>query len=146
MRFLLDTNVVLRAVNQDDPLYSTVSGAVQTLSVQGHELVLVPQVIYEFWSAASRPANVNGLGWSSSTVREVVEDLIREWTILLDTPEVFSRWLELVTAHDVKGKQIHDARLAASSKAHSIETLLTLNSDDFKRYDVNVIHPREVLA
>ncbi len=64
----------------------------------------------------------------------------------LGTPEVFSRWLELVTTHDVKGKQIHDARLAASLKAHNIETLPTLNSDDFKRYDVNVVHPREVLA
>ena len=105
MRFLLDTNVVLRAVNQDDLLYPTVSRAVQTLSAQGHEPILVPQVIYEFWSAASRPASVNGLGWSPSTVREVVEDLIREWTLLLDTPEVFSRWLELVTNHDSRASK-----------------------------------------
>lgn len=145
-RLLLDTNVVLRAVNQDDPLHPLVSGAVQTLLAQGHELILVPQVIYEFWVAATRPARVKGLGWSLELVRTEVDDLIRQWSFLEDIPEVFSHWLELVTTQQVAGKQAHDARLAASAKAHSVETLLTLNGDDFRRFGVKAVHPREVLG
>lgn len=129
MRFLLDTNVVLRTVNPDDQLYPLVAQVVQKLSTQGHELAVVPQVICEFWATASRPVNVNGIGWSLQTVRAVVDDFMREWTLLDDTPEVFDYWLELVTTHQVSGKQIRDARLAASLKAHDVETLLTLNSD-----------------
>jgi predicted nucleic-acid-binding protein len=78
MRLLLDTNIVLRTVNQDDPFYPLVSEAVHRLTVQSHELILVPQVIYEFWSAASRPAAVNGLGWPLPTVRAVIDDLVQE--------------------------------------------------------------------
>ncbi len=144
MRFLLDTNVVLRTVNPDNELYPLVSRAVQNLSIQGQELVIVPQVIYEFWSVASRPANVNGFGWTLSTVRSVVNDFLKEWTLLGDTPEVFAIWLELVTTHRVSGKQVHDARLAAALKAHNVENLLTLNGDDFTRFDIRAIHPREV--
>ncbi len=144
MRYLLDTNIVLRTVNPDNGLYPMVSRAVQNLSIQGHELVIVPQVIYEFWSVASRPATVNGFGWPLTTVRTVINDLMQEWTLLDDTPEVFDLWLELVTTHQVSGKQIHDARLAASLKAHDVEALLTLNGDDFSRFDVRVVHPQEV--
>lgn len=146
MQLLLDTNVVLRAVNQDDPLHPLVSGAVQTLSARGHELTLVPQVIYEFWVAATRPARVNGLGWSLELVRAEIDDLIRQWSFFEDTPEVFNRWLELVTIYQVSGKQAHDARLVAALKAHGVETLLTLNGDDFRRFNIKVVHPREVLG
>lgn len=85
MRLLLDTNTVLRTVNQDDALYGTVSGAVQRLAAAGHELVIVPQVVYEFWSVASRPAQVNGWGWRPGDVRSVVDDLTKDWTLLHDT-------------------------------------------------------------
>ena len=144
MRYLLDTNIVLRAVNPDNELYPLVSRAVQNLSIQGHELTFVPQVIYEFWSVASRPANVNGFGWSLQTIRAVVDDFSEEWTLLDDIPGVFSTWLELVTSHGVAGKQVHDARLAAAALAHNLDFLLTLNGGDFKRFEIKFVHPREV--
>ncbi len=144
MRLLLDTNIVLRAVNRDDPDYPLVSRAVQMLSVRGDELVVVPQVIYEFWSVATRPARVNGLGWSLQLVRAEIDDFMEQWSFIEDTPEVFRRWLELVTTRQVSGKQVHDARLAAALGAHGVEHLLTLNGDDFRRFDVRVVHPLEL--
>jgi predicted nucleic acid-binding protein len=146
MRYLLDTNIVLRAVNQDDGLHVLVTRALQTLSTQGHELVIVPQVIYEFWSVASRPKDVNGLGWHSQLVRSVVDDLRAAWTFLEDGPEIYRHWLELVTAYQVLGKQVHDARLAATMQAHQVENLLTLNVTDFRRFGLRAVHPSEVLG
>ncbi len=144
MRYLLDTNVVLRAVNQDDGLHPLVTQVLQTLSTQGDELVIAPQVIYEFWSAASRPTDVNGLGWPLQLVRSVVDDLSEAWTLLEDGPDIYRRWLELVTTHQVAGKQVRDARLAVTAQVHQIEHLLTLNVTDFKRFGLKAVHPSEV--
>ena len=145
MRFLLDTNIILRLANVEDAEHTLVREALETI-VTADELVLAPQCIYEFWSTCTRPARVNGLGWEVARTRLEVERLLGLFLLLPNIPEIFSYWLELVTAHQVSGKQVHDARLAASLKAHGVKNLLTLNGDDFKRYDIKVIHPREVLG
>ncbi len=144
MRFLPDTNIVLRAINRDDPSHPLVSGVVQALLTRGDELVIVSQAVHKFWSVATRPAQVNGLGWSVQLVRAKIDDLVSRGSFLGDAPEVFRLWLELVTTQQVSGKQVHDVRLAALLKARGVETLLTLNSDDFRRFDIGVVHPREV--
>lgn len=49
----------------------------------------------------------------------------------------------LVKAHQVSGRQVHDARLVAAMLAHKIGNLLTFNSADFKRYhEINLLDPR----
>lgn len=144
MRYLLDTNIVLRIVNQDDALHSSVTRAVQMATTQGHELVIVPQVIYEFWSTASRPKNVNGLGWPLDLIRSLIGEFTAAWTLLSDNPDIYPIWLELVTTYQVAGKQVHDARRAAAAQVHKIETLLTLNVTDFKRFGLSAIHPNDV--
>jgi len=42
--------------------------------------------------------------------------------------------VELIKAHDIKGKKIHDANIVAVMMANSIQTLFTLNVDDFKKF------------
>jgi|FLYL01.1.fsa_nt_gi predicted nucleic acid-binding protein len=144
MRYLLDTNIVLRTVNRDDGLHSLVVQALQTLSTRGHELVIVPQVIYEFWSVVSRPLDVNGLGWPPPHVRSVVDELTAAWTLLEDGPELYPSWLELVTTHQVAGRQVHDARLATAMQVHRLDALLTLNVADFERFGLQAVHPSKV--
>jgi predicted nucleic acid-binding protein len=145
MRYLVDTNIILRLTNRDDPQYSFIARAVRILGNQGHEIILVPHVIYEFWAVATRRTNENGFGWSLEMTRSVVDHLLKDWTFLEDTPAIFAQWLELVTTYKVSGKQVHDARLAATAKAHNIEHLLTLNIEDFKRFDLKAIHPSELV-
>jgi len=53
-------------------------------------------------------------------------------------------WRKLVVTHQVRGKQVHDARLAASMIAHGITHILTLNGADFARYpQLTVIDPTD---
>lgn len=146
MRLLLDTNVILRLANEDDAEHSLVREAVERTIARVDKPVLVPQCVYEFWSTCTRPVRVNGFGWESARTRSEVERLLSIFPLLPDVPEVFSRWLELVMTYRVSGKQAHDARLVASLKAHGVEGLLTLNGDDFRRFDINVVHPRDVLG
>jgi predicted nucleic acid-binding protein len=51
----------------------------------------------------------------------------------------------LVSKHEVKGKEVHDARIVAAMLAHRVTHLLTFNTADFKRYtEIAAINPREV--
>ncbi len=146
MRYLPDTNIVLRLASEDTEKHALVKQALRQVAEQGDEIVLVPQVLYEFWGVGTRPQPVNGFGWGVERARLEVEELLLQFPLLPDTPLVFTTWLELVTTHQVSGKQVHDARLAAAALAHGLEVLLTLNGDDFKRFEVRTVHPRDVSA
>lgn len=64
-KYLLDTNVVLRLSNPSDDQHELVTEAIATLLTQGDEYYLTEQVLIELWVVATRPINVNGLGWSA---------------------------------------------------------------------------------
>jgi predicted nucleic acid-binding protein len=51
--------------------------------------------------------------------------------VLEEPPAVVDLWLDIVVAHDLKGKRIHDAHLLATMKANGVTRLLTCNSADF---------------
>jgi predicted nucleic acid-binding protein len=51
-----------------------------------------------------------------------------------DTEAVITQLLELLKAYSISGKQVHDANIAATMLVNGIDTLLTLNVDDLKRF------------
>ena len=58
---------------------------------------------------------------------------------------MFDRWLSLVERDGVRGKNAHDARLAAIALVHGVPQILTLNVSDFARFaGVTAIHPAAV--
>jgi len=62
--------------------------------------------------------------------------------LLPEAPETFRIWRNLVLRHRVSGIQVHDARIVAAMIVHRVESILTFDLDDFKRYpDIVVIHP-----
>jgi predicted nucleic acid-binding protein len=54
-------------------------------------------------------------------------------------------WKQLVVRHGVQGSKVHDARLVATMNIHGIRRILTFNTDDFTRYDIDAIHPSSLL-
>ncbi len=74
-----------------------------------------------------------------------VKQLQDKFPILSDSPQILLNWLMLVETHDVKGKNVHDARLVAVMMVHGITHLLTFNTDDFRRFpNITLLHPNEV--
>lgn len=147
MRVLLDTNVVLRFAEPLHAQHRTATDAAEALRKAGHDLVVVPQVLYEFWSVATRPIENNGLGMS---VREAEPELTAVKSLfrfLRDERAIYPQWEQLVTALDIKGKQAHDARLVAAMNRHGVTHLLTFNVGDFARYpSITVLAPRDVVS
>ncbi len=143
--YLIDTNILLRLSRESDPQHHVIQTALDTLDRRGAELYFALQNIAEFWNVCTRPVERNGYGLSIDETNQRVEFIERTMTLLPDNDRVYSLWRQLVFANNVRGVQVHDARLAALMEAYGVTHILTLNQPDFVRYSkVNVIHPGQV--
>jgi predicted nucleic acid-binding protein len=63
--------------------------------------------------------------------------------LLPDGESVHREWRRLVVAYEVRGVQVHDARLVAAMLVHGIGRILTMDESDFMRFaGVTAVHPR----
>ena len=136
---------MVRYVNQDDSEHLLVCQALRQLIVAGQTICIVPQVIYEFWSVCTRPIANNGLALSTNEAYLQVEILLDAFTLIPDASGLFVRWLDLCRTYEVCGRNTHDARIVANMLENQVNTLLTLNTTDFKRFDeINCLSPKTV--
>ena len=63
--------------------------AVKKLFADGHNLCLIPQNLIEFWNVATRPADKNGLGWTTAQTDSDIAGLESTFTILPDSPAIY---------------------------------------------------------
>jgi predicted nucleic acid-binding protein len=67
------------------------------------------------------------------------------FTLLLDRPQVHGEWRRLAAEHRVVGRQVFDARMAASMSVHDVRRALTFDSGHFRPYPgIEVIHPADI--
>ena len=143
--YLLDTNILLRSSDSNSPWQPLADASVTQLLRQGNQLWITSQNIIEFWVVATRPINVNGLGWSIAQTCAEIEQILNQFPQLEETPQIFPHWFSLVTTYQLQGKRVHDARLVAVTLAHGITHLLTFNSDDFRNInEIRVIQPQAI--
>ncbi|MFN7568012.1 MAG: type II toxin-antitoxin system VapC family toxin, partial [Microcystis sp.] len=75
-----------------------------------------------------------------------VNDLLDNFTLIAETPDIFPLWFQLVTIYNIKGKRTHDIRLLAVMKASNITHLLTFNPDDFIPIpNITIVHPQDFI-
>lgn len=111
------------------------------------ECLLAPQIIVEFWVVATRPPQVNGLGWAVEQTRSTIDQLLDRFPLLQESPQIFPNWLNLVTTNRVMGKRTHDARIVAAMLANGITHLLTFNPVDFAGIsNITAIHPQDLAS
>lgn len=132
--WFVDTNILLRLATTRQDQFPEIRLAVDRLLNQHQDIFCAAQNIGEFWNVSTRPAEKNGFGLTIPEVRRELDRIEGFLTILPETLEVFEEWKRLVTAHEVRGVQVHDARLAANMRVHGISNLLTLNGADFRRF------------
>ncbi len=144
-KYLLDTNVVLRLSNPSDEQHKLVTEAIATLLTQGDECYLTAQVLIELWVVATRPINVNGLGWSAEETRTTINQLLERFPFIEEVSQIFSTWLTLATKNQITGKRTHDVRIVAVMIESGITHILTLNPKDFSGISgITVVHPTAV--
>lgn len=142
---LIDTSVLLRALQIRHPHYETVVHALETLPSRGRELHIFPQNLVELWVVATRPVEQNGLGMAPGAVAMELARIKNIFELLPETPAIYPVWESLVLQHRVVGKPAHDARLVAAMRVHGLTTILTFDRSGFSRYDgIEVVHPAAV--
>jgi predicted nucleic acid-binding protein len=62
MRYLLDTGILLRLVNQQAEAHATVRRSVARIKAGGHETVTAFQNRAEFWNVCTRPESAGRIG------------------------------------------------------------------------------------
>ena len=134
MEYLVDTNILLRLVQRNDPLNPVIRNAVRKLKNDGNIMLITLQNCAEFWNVATRPATKNGFGLTPKDADRQLRLIERIFPLLSDVPTVYPEWRKLVVKFGVSGVQVHDARLAATMKANNITYILTFNTGDFIRY------------
>lgn len=145
MNILTDTNVLARLAQPHHRHYPIALNAVAALRTRNDSPCIVPQVIYEFWSVATRPVDQYGLGLSVPEATAEVAEIKILFKLFRDERAIFQGWERLVAAHDVKGKGSHDARLVAAMYRHGLTHILTFNARDFVRYPgITILSPESV--
>ena len=124
MSYLPDTSVIIRLYDSANPICGVVRQCFDKLERNGEVVVIVPQVLVEFWVVATRPTDVNGLGMTTNDAEKELEKLQRLFTVLPENEKIFNEWKTLVTKHKVSGKPTHDTRIVAAMIVHKIENIL----------------------
>ncbi len=145
--YLLDTNILLRAADTSSETHSLANEAITHIIETENECIIIPQIVSEFWVVATRPLEVNGLGWTIQQTRNHVDDMLDNFTLLEDNYPIFQLWLELVTDYKIKGKRTHDLKILALMKFYNITHLLTFNPTDFIPIpNITILRPQDIIS
>src|SRR6185436_780118 len=102
MRYLLDTNILLRLLHRVDPEHQSVLDAMRKLTSRGHVLLCARQNVIEFWNVCTRPASARGgLNLSVADTARRLRVLERLVQVLNEPESTYRRWKQLVTHHRV---------------------------------------------
>ena len=143
----VDTNILLTASDESRSLHREASLLLAGSVVQDLRLAVSGQVLREYLVVATRPVDANGLGLSIEAAAANVVEFLRSLNMYSETDEVSSRLRQLALAHDVNGKNLHDANIAATMEVHGIRDLVTLNADDFARFEgINIVSITDVVT
>src|SRR4051812_38213486 len=105
---LLDTNPLARMTDSAHPQCAASRRAIQILSARGERLIIVPQILYEFWAVATRapgppPSGGNGLGMTCARAGQWIQFFRRRFDLLPDHSALLDTWLTLVKTLGVRG-------------------------------------------
>jgi predicted nucleic acid-binding protein len=78
-QYLLDTNILLRASDPNSSSYPLIMNVVDMIIRQGGECLITSQILIEFWVVATRPNDVNGLGWTTQTIQQEINQILSQF-------------------------------------------------------------------
>jgi predicted nucleic acid-binding protein len=89
MKYLLDTNILLRLVEPHHERHQEAREALKTLRRQNCVFYILLQNVSEFWNVCTRPSDKNGLGFTIAETDLHLKRFERLFTVLSDTEEVY---------------------------------------------------------
>jgi predicted nucleic acid-binding protein len=129
----VDTNILVYASVPVAPLHGVAIRAMRDEAAAGAALWLSRHILRGFLATLSRP-QAFGTPLSVSDLIDQVHRFEANYHIAEDGPTVTVELLRLLTRFPAGGKQVHDANIVATMRAHGLTRLLTHNTADFDRF------------
>ncbi len=142
-RALLDTNVLVYAVDPQDERHAACFALVERTRDPACGLCVAPRVLAEFYRVVTDPKKVP----QARTVDEALDALSallsRPGLEVLPVPtDLVSWWMDLVRRHPVTGRRLFDVVLVATMLANDVHRIYTYNRTDFERFtELTVLTP-----
>ena len=137
-RVMLDTNVLLAATDEGRAEHRDALKVLNDWAAAHTDLCTSGQVLREYLAVATRSREQNGLGLSLSGALGNVRAIRGRTTLLAEDSKVADRLLGLLADVECRGKQVHDANLVATMLVHGIGAVVTINLEDFARFEQHV--------
>lgn len=134
-RAMLDTNVFLSATDTGRAEHHQAVLVLSDWAGRGTTLYASGQIMREYLAVATRPTGNNGLGISQADALANVRALRSRISLLAEDSGVADRLLRLLDEVSCTGKQVHDASVVATMLVHGIGQLVTINVEDFSRFE-----------
>ena len=128
---LIDTNILLYAVNRDDPRSSMACRALESLLNSGSPWVLSWNIVYEFLRVATHP-RVFPSPLDAETAWAYIAEIIRLPNgVLLTESAVHQETVDrcLAEAPRMQGNLLHDFHTAVLMREHGIKRIITEDRD-----------------
>lgn len=129
----VDTNVLLRWYAVGAPLHQEAFETLDQLWDSGHTLWVSRQVIREYLVQISRDGSFFALP-TLEDLEAAIQSIMRTFAVADETEAVTRQLLLLMRQFPTGGNQVHDANIVATMLVYGIDTLVTHNIDDMKRF------------
>jgi predicted nucleic acid-binding protein len=137
-RVMLDTNVLLAATDESRAEHRDALKILNDWAAGHTDLCTSGQILREYLSVATRSPEQNGLGLNLADALGNVRAIRGRTTLLAEDSKVADRLLGLLADVECRGKQVHDANLVATMLVHGIGAVVTMNLEDFARFERHV--------
>lgn len=134
-RVMLDTNVLLAATDEGRAEHRDALAILNEWAAEGTTLCTSGQILREYLAVATRPVENNGLGLKPADAVSNVRAIRERTTFLAEDARVADRLQGLLADVECGGKQVHDANVIATMLAHGVGTVITMNVQDFVRFE-----------
>jgi predicted nucleic acid-binding protein len=134
---MVDTNVLLRLMNPSHVMHIAAKKLVAQILDDGYQLWINRQIVRVYLVQMTR----TGFLETALTMTEIepqITEIKSLFKVADDTDAVTTKLLSLIKQYPTVGKPIHDANIVATMLVHEIDTLLTTNLKDFKRFEAEI--------
>jgi predicted nucleic acid-binding protein len=133
MKILLDTNILLYAMDKSSKYHSISVGILEN---EKFKLFTSLKNISELISVNSKKGVDKKI-----TLNFITETILEISELIFPTKKSFNEFLKIISNYEVRGNKVYDMEIVSIMLAHELDTIATFNHKDFIEIDeIKILH------